>query len=78
QVYGRWTSDTNRASNVPVDIVKANGTVSTVTVNEQSGGGQWNLLGTFALAPSNAEVRFRTVATNGYVIADAVRVVLVP
>lgn len=78
QVYCRWTSDTNRASNVPVDIVKSNGTVSTVTVNQQTGGSQWNLLGTYALAPSNAEVRIRTNSTNGYVIADAVRVVPAP
>jgi len=78
QVYCRWTSDTNRASNVPVDIVKSDGTVSTVTVNQQSGGGQWNLLGTYALAPSAAEIRIRTGSTNGYVIADAVRVVPTP
>lgn len=78
QIYARWTSGTNRASNVPVDIVKSNGTVSTVTVNQQANGSQWNLLGTFALAPGNAEVRIRTTSTDGYVIADAVRVVPAP
>jgi beta-glucanase (GH16 family) len=78
QVWGRWTSDANRASNVPVDVVKADGSVSTVVINQQTGGNQWHLLGTYALAPANAEVRLRTDSTNGYVIADAVRVVQAP
>jgi len=78
QVYVRWTSGTNRATNVPIDVVKADGSISTVTVNQQTGGSQWNSLGTFALDPSNAEVRMRTDSTNGYVISDAVRVVPAP
>ena len=78
QVYARWTSGTNRASNVPVDVVKADGSVATLNINQQAGGSQWSLLGTYALAPGNAEVRLRTDATNGFVIADAIRVVPAP
>lgn len=78
QVFCRWTSGTNRASNVPVDIVKADGSVSSVVINQQLGGSLWNSLGIYQLAPGNAEVRFRTDSTDGYVIADAVRVVPVP
>ncbi len=77
-VYARWTAGTNRATNVPIDIVKADATVSTVTVNQQTNGSQWNLLGTFSLDPTNAEVRFRTTGTNGYVITDAVCVIPAP
>lgn len=77
-VYARWTSGTNRATNVPIDIVKSDATVSTVSVNQQAGGSQWNLLGTYSLSPTNAEVRFGTTATNGYVIADSICVIPAP
>ena len=77
-VYARWTSGTNRATNVPIDIVKSDASVSTVTVDQQTGGAQWNLLGTYSLSPANAEVRFRTTATNGFVIADSVCVIPAP
>lgn len=78
QIYARWTSGTNRASNVPVDVVKADGSVATLNINQQSGGSQWSLLGTYPLAPANAEVRLRTDSTNGFVIADAIRVLPAP
>jgi beta-glucanase (GH16 family) len=78
QVYARWTSGTNRASNVPLEIVKADGSLTTLSINQQNGGSQWSLLGTYPLAPANAEVRLRTDATNGFVIADAIRVVPAP
>ncbi|MFH1496906.1 MAG: DNRLRE domain-containing protein [Verrucomicrobiota bacterium] len=72
-IYARWTSDPNRATNVPYDIRDAGNNVSTVTVNQQTGGGQWNLLGVHDLAVLNAEVTIRTTGTNGHVIADALR-----
>jgi len=78
EVYARWTAGTNRATNVPIDIVKSDGTASTVVVNQQTNGSQWNLLGTFSLDPSNAEVLVRTTGTDGYVIADAVYVIPAP
>lgn len=68
-----WTSFTNRATNVPVDIVKADGTTTTVTVNQSQNGGQWVSLGLYSLLPSNASVTIRNTGTNGYVIADAVQ-----
>ncbi|MFA6288112.1 MAG: hypothetical protein WC661_12075 [Opitutaceae bacterium] len=72
-VYMRWTAYANRATNVPVDIVKADGTTATVTVDQTVNGGQWNLLGTYALSKTTASVKIRTTGTNGAVIADAVR-----
>ncbi len=77
QVYLWWTEHTNRATNVPVDVQHASGT-ATVTVNQQSGGGTWNLLGTWSFnAGGGGSVVIRTGGTNGYVIADAVRFVQV-
>ena len=74
-VYARWTADGNRANNVPIDIIKTGGAVSTVTVNQQQTGNTWQLLGVFPLSPSNAEVKIRTTGTSGYVVADGVKVV---
>lgn len=74
-VYLRWTSHDNRADNVPVDIIHAGGT-STVTVNQKTNGGTWNLLGTFAFnAGTTGAVKVRNDGANGYVIADAVKFV---
>ncbi|MEO7932506.1 MAG: sialate O-acetylesterase [Chthoniobacterales bacterium] len=78
RVYARWPAEINRATNVPVDIVTSSGAVKTVTVNQQTNSNTWNLLGTYTLAPANAEVKFRTAGTNGYVIADGVRVIPIP
>jgi hypothetical protein len=72
-VEARWTTHANRATNVPIDIMRSNGTITTVTVNQQQNNGVWVSLGTHALSPSNAYVTIRTTNTNGYVIADGVR-----
>jgi len=74
-VYARWTTDTNRATNVPIDIVSSNSGTTTVTVNQQANGGKWNLLGGFSLSPVNTSISIKNVGANGYVIADAVQCV---
>jgi hypothetical protein len=78
QVFLRWTSHANRAANVPVDVC-AGGAVTTRTVDQRTGGGQWFSLGTFTLpagsSPAGASVLIRTEATSGYVVADAARFV---
>lgn len=74
-VYLRWTENANRASNAPVDIVYAGGT-QTVSVNEQTNGGAWVLLGTFAFdAGTTGSVLVRNTGANGFVVADAVKFV---
>ena len=61
------------ATNVPVDIVSADGT-NTVRVNQQLNGGQWVLLGTNRFnAGTNGCVTIRTAGTASYVMADAVK-----
>ena len=72
-VYMRWTGGAGRATNVPVDIVKADGTTATVNVDESVNGSQWNLLGTYNLAKVNVAATVRTTGTSGYVVADAMR-----
>jgi hypothetical protein len=73
KVYLRWTSGSNRAANVPVDITWSGGT-DAVSVDERSNGGTWVLLGTYtATAGSPLGVKVSNTGTSGYVVADAVR-----
>lgn len=70
-VFLRWTAGSNRASNVPVDIVSSSGT-TTVTVNQTLNNGAWVPLGLFHFnAGASGGVLIRTTGTNGFVIADA-------
>lgn len=84
-VYLRWTADTNRATNVPVELSYPGATIGT-TMNEKLNGNVWNLLNgsnpIFLSAGAGATVLIRTVAldgtpTDGFVVADAVRFALV-
>ncbi|WP_406059949.1 FAD-dependent oxidoreductase [Micromonospora sp. NBC_00860] len=71
----RWTAHANRATNVPVDIEHADGLI-TKTVDQRQAGGQWVPLGTYPFtAGTGGSVLIRTEDTNGYVVADAVRLV---
>ncbi len=73
QVYLYWSQSDNRATNVPVDITSSTG-VNTVVVNEQTNGGKFNLLGSFHfVAVKHGAVMLRTTNTNGFVVADAIK-----
>lgn len=74
-VYARWTRSSNRATNVPIDIVFGDGSKKTVVVNQRnSGGNGWVLLGKFRFnRGTGGSVTIRTDGTNGVVVADAVR-----
>lgn len=73
QVYLRWTTHANRATNVPVDILHAQGK-TTLTVNQTLNNATWvHLLTTNFNAGTNAQLVIRTDNTTGYVIADAAR-----
>jgi len=74
-VYARWSAHSNRATNAPIVINHASG-ATTVTVNQQTNGGTWVSLGTFTLKGGvMSSVVIKNDATNGYVVADAVRFV---
>jgi len=70
-VYLRWTSHDNRASNVPITINHDGGAASQV-VNQKSNGGKWNLLGRYRFSAGTGSVVISNTGTDGYVAADAV------
>lgn len=72
EVYARWASYSNRASNAPYTINYIGGS-EIVRVNQQINGGQWNLLGTYEI-DSSSYVELSNDA-NSWVIADAVKIV---
>lgn len=73
EVLVRWVSHANRASNIPIDVVHADGT-STSQHDQQKNGEQWVSLGVYSFdAGSQGNVTIRNDGANGYVIADAVR-----
>lgn len=77
-VFMRWASGTNRASNTPVDVNYDGGTNS-YRINQQIDNGVWKYLGTYDFAAgTTGNVVIRNDSANGYVIADAVKFVLHP
>jgi hypothetical protein len=69
----RWTTDSNRATNVPVDVIFPGGS-NTYFVNQQANNGTWMpLLTTNLTAGTSACVIVRNGGTTNYVIADAVQ-----
>jgi hypothetical protein len=76
EVFLRWTSSNNRATNTPVTLVTSNGAPPIqVLVNQQANGGSWNSLGTYSFDPAAAQVIVANSNTTGHVIADAVQFV---
>jgi hypothetical protein len=74
-VYIWWTADATRSDAVTYSVRHAGGQDS-FTGNQQIGGGEWRLLGTFAFAAgSTGYVEVSDVAGGGTVSADAVRFV---
>jgi hypothetical protein len=70
EVYLMWSANKNRASNVLVEIVHAEGTKQ-LRVNQKQGGG-WTKVFTGRFGEA-ASVTIRNDGADGYVIADAVR-----
>ncbi len=74
-IYARWAAAANRNSAVPYEITSASG-ISTVVVNQQNNGGNWNLIGTYNFNQgATGSVKIRTPADvdpNHSVIADGV------
>ncbi len=75
-VYLRWAADPNRASNARVDVNATAGTTF-LQVNQQTNGGEWVKLGAFDFAAgTSGNVLLRNAGANGWVVADAVQLVL--
>jgi hypothetical protein len=76
EVFLRWTSSNNRATNTPVTLITSNGAPPVqLTVNQQVNGGTCNSLGTHHFDPAAAQVIVANSNTTGYVIVDAVQFV---
>jgi len=73
-VFARWTSGPNRASNAAYAISFAGGSTS-LSVDQRQGGGTWQPLGTFAFVPGQGLGVTLSDNADGVVIADAVRFV---
>ena len=71
-----WTSGTDRSTVAPFLVLDASGKqLAKVVVNQQTGGGTWNTLGTYAFTAGWNKVQLsRWTTTGSVVIADAIRV----
>ena len=74
RVYARWTAHPNWATNVQYTVTHAGGD-TVVAVNQQQNSGAWTLLGTFNMAPGQGHKVSVTDQADGYVIADAIRLI---
>ncbi len=72
EVFARWTSGSNRASNATYVVTHAAGSTS-VGADQRSTGGEWQSLGTFSFKPTTDQRVTLSDKANGIVIADAVR-----
>jgi hypothetical protein len=77
-VYVRWTSYGNRASNAQYEVHYLDDddrlVVAKVVVDQRSGGGKWFKLGTYKMSSLTGRVQVSDNA-DGYVVADAVKFV---
>lgn len=76
KVYAYWSAGANRSATAPYIITHTGGN-TTVSMNQQSGGGQWNLIGTYSFTAGTAvRAKLSCWTTTGYyVVADAVKFV---
>jgi hypothetical protein len=76
EVYARWHALSNRATDAPYTIHYDGGS-ETVDVDQTAFGCQWNLLGTYPFAAGTAGSIVLSDDANGYLIADAIKLMLV-
>ncbi len=75
EVFARWVSHANRATNARYDIAHSGGT-ATVMRNQRENNGMWISLGSYTFAAgTSGSVTVRNDGADGFVIADAVRFV---
>ena len=77
-VYAWWPQGANRSATAPYQVTY-NGGTATVSVNQQTNGGKWNLLGTWSFgAGTGYPTRLSCWTTTGYVVmADAIKWVFI-
>src|SRR5579884_849680 len=72
QVFTRWVSGPDRASNATYWVASDDGTQS-VSENQQTNGNSWQSLGSFQFEPGKGEGVTLTDNASGVVVADSVR-----
>jgi hypothetical protein len=77
EIFARWTIGTNRATNAKYTVTNHTGSILPVEVNQQLNNGIWISLGKYSfIAGGTAQITLSDNA-NGYVIADAVKLVYI-
>jgi hypothetical protein len=74
EVYAWWWEGNWRPTDVGYTVNHLGGS-TVVAVNQQTNGGQWNLLGTFEFLDQGSVVVSDDTSTGQDVVADAVRLV---
>ena len=84
QVYATWVGDSSHASNAPYTVLDGTTPLATVELNQQAtptdatiDGQAWQSVGVYSATSGKLVIQLSDNA-NGYVVADAVRVVEVP
>src|SRR3954469_16144448 len=72
EVFARWTSGPNRASNATYAVKHAGGSNS-VSVDQRQNGALWRSLGTFSFGADGDQGVTLSDKADGVVVADAVR-----
>jgi len=72
EVFARWTSGPNRASNATY-VVRHSGESSSVSVDQRQNGAVWRSLGTFSFGADGDQGVTLSDKADGVVVADAVR-----
>jgi hypothetical protein len=76
EVYAWWWEASWRPTDVPYTINHLSGS-TTISVNQQTSGGQWNLLGTFDFQDQGSVAVSDDASSGRDVVADAVRLIYV-
>src|SRR5207247_966271 len=76
QVVPWWPVSTTRSTSVPYTVSGQTGGPATKNFNQQAGGGQWNLHGTYTFPAGAIGTVTVTGGANGRASADAVQFVL--
>jgi PKD repeat protein len=71
-IYAMWTEHSNRAPDAPYSAYNNGQLLDTVSVDQRSDGGQFNLLGNYQLESGTVYIRLTDDVSPGFIVADAV------
>ena len=77
EVFARWVSNSSCATDAKYTVYHAGGS-SIITVNQELNGGDWVSLGTYSFNVGNNTRVILSDDADQYVVADAVKLELVP